>query len=144
MLEWANAAPGGESKSAAAHVEQPAPNAHGDPAVHAEAHGEHSTTAEPAAHDEHASAEPAAPAAEPGHGGAEAPHGEAAHGEAPDRQHDDAAHADHVQDAHPAEHGHASATTSVTPAPWRDPIVLVGISGVISLLAAAMLAMKRR
>jgi carbonic anhydrase len=47
------------------------------------------------------------------------------------------------------EHEEAHAATSPVPAgesrtPWRDPVVLVGGLGVLSLIAAALLAMRRR
>ncbi len=77
------------------------------------------------------------------HGDAPADHGhqkDGAHGHA----HPHEAHASH--DAH-ADKGHAEqghAPKGHAAFPWQDPIVLVGITGVVSLLAAAVLAMKKR
>lgn len=92
---------------------------HGD-AGHAphDAHAAHGATAEHGAHGEH------------GHAHGEA-HGNAAgagHGE-PHGAHD--------------EHGAAHGAAPHKDVSWKDPIVLVGITGVVSLLAAAMLALRR-
>ncbi|MFN8824563.1 MAG: carbonic anhydrase [Planctomycetota bacterium] len=123
---------------------------HGAQAQSAPAHGEEPHGAAPSGHghdDDH-------------HGGdahGAAPHGDAAHGasehgaSAPGG-HGDAGHAPH--DAHAAhgataehgahdDHGAAHGAAPHKDVSWKDPIVLVGITGVVSLLAAAMLALRR-
>jgi hypothetical protein len=82
-----------------------------------------------------------------GHGDAHGePHGATGHGDAHGEPHGATGHGDAHGEAHGATgHGDAhadphAAKASVT---WRDPIVLVGITGVASLLAAALLALKR-
>lgn len=100
---------------------------HGD-AGHAphDAHAAHGATAEHGAHGEH------------GHA-----HGEA-HGNAHGAGHGDAHGASHGEphDAHDS-HGTAHGAAPHKDVSWKDPIVLVGITGVVSLLAAAMLALRR-
>jgi carbonic anhydrase len=135
---------GAESHGAPAHGEEPhrgAPTGHGHDDAH---HGGHAHGAEPHGAAEHGAAEHgAAEHGTPAHGTPE--HG--GHGDAGHDNHDahgshDAAavHGDHGE-AHGAHDGHGSAPhKDVT---WKDPIVLVGITGVVSLLAAAMLALRR-
>ena len=135
VLDWAggHAAPAGESKPADPHGD-----AHGDPG-----HGRAAAPGhEPAGAHE---------AGDSGHAGHDATHAKA---EGPGDQvdqgaaggHDGPADQDH--DPHGHEHrqddGHAKPPAGTSATPWKDPIVLVGISGVVSLLAAAVLAMKRR
>mgnify|MGYP002777849252 CR=1 FL=1 len=132
---------------------------HGAEAHGAPAHGEEPHGATPGGHGHD----------EAHHGGnahGAKPHGDAAHGASEHGGHGDAGHA--PRDAHAAhgataehgahgEHGHAhgephgahdehGAAHGAAPhkdVSWKDPIVLVGITGVVSLLAAAMLALRR-
>ncbi|MBL8731209.1 MAG: hypothetical protein JNN13_02435 [Planctomycetes bacterium] len=95
----------------------------------------------------------AAPAPEAGHA---AGPGHEAHAatEAPDAHEAAAAHDEHraaaPHDAHgsPADHGadadHDPEPTATPALRWTDPTVLIGITGVVSLLAAAVLAMRKR
>lgn len=115
ILDWA-AAPGGETAAP-----QPAAAAHDDghapDAGHLEVtgHGDHAATE---SHDGHAAT--------------------AAHDEHP---------APGAHDAHgsPATHAdHDAPSTTTPPLRWTDPTVLIGITGVMSLLAAAVLAMQKR
>ena len=104
-------------------------------------HGEPAPTAAAPAHDP----APAAPHGEtqaPVHGDSAAGHGDA-HG---------ATSGAHATDSHATktdDHGHAPPHAAAPTAKkgdkvtWNDPIVLVGISGVLSLLVAAVLAMKK-
>jgi carbonic anhydrase len=127
---------GAESHGAPAHGEEPhggAPTGHGHDDAH---HGGDAHGTEPHGAAEHGAAD---------HGAAE--HGTPAHGGHGDAGHDNhdapAAHGEHGDhgEAHGAHDGHGSAPhKDVT---WKDPIVLVGITGVVSLLAAAMLALRR-
>lgn len=146
VVDWdAAPAPLGESTTPAGHHGQPsapeqhqtdhAPAAHGD---HETGHGQgasadhhdHATAAE-APRSEHAAA-------------AVAPHGAPAHAET---RHADGAH-DAVRSDHARDHDSATAHHEQTAAgpgtiAWTDPIVLVGLTGVASLLAAAVAALKR-
>ncbi|MBP8301475.1 MAG: hypothetical protein KA020_13995, partial [Planctomycetes bacterium] len=56
------------------------------------------------------------------------------------------AHGAHdAHDAHGAEDAHAEPpTNNAAPSAWTDPIVLVGISGVASLLLAALVAVLKK
>ena len=128
----AQPAPQGET---AAHGATPAP--HGD--GHAASHAPDAHAASPAAHGDaahqtaqgdhgHASVDPHAAGAGHGHAAGTAdPHGSA------------------KADAHGHAHPHAAAPAPVkgNTVAWNDPIVLVGISGIVSLLVAAVLAMKK-
>ena len=104
--------------------------------AHDDAHGEaHGTTGHGEAHgttghdDAHVEAHGTT-----GHGDAHGdPHGTNGHGDAHGDPHGATGHGDAHADPHTAK-------ASVS---WRDPIVLVGITGVASLLAAALLALKR-
>lgn len=84
-----------------------------------------------------------------------APHGETKpHGDLHTKAHGDAAppgngHGDShdagPRDAHGDAHGDSQQAnpTKAAAVTWKDPVVLVGITGVVSLLLAAVLAMKR-
>ena len=158
VLDWANhgepetaAAPAHGDAHAPAHAAAPAHgDAHAPAHAAAPAHGNadaHGHAAPGTSHDAHGTDAHAAPhgdAHAPAHGDSTAGHGDA-HG---------AAAGAHTTDPHAAatdDHGHAHPHASApAPAPkhgnpvaWNDPIVLVGISGVLSLLAAAVLAMKK-
>ena len=150
VLDWAagHAAPAGETMAKpSGHAPATAPAAHGAEDAHAagsdEAHGSapHGGHAAPTAPVNDAHGDPAGHAAPHGEG---ADSHDAAHGQhaAPGAA---SGHDDHGDHAGHGDHGAAAhAGTEAPAAPWRDPIVLVGISGVVSLLAAAVLAMKRR
>lgn len=101
----------------AAHEAEPAAVEHGEPAGH-DADGEHGdhSHGEAAAHGDHGAAEP--------HGATEQ-------------------HGAHADEGHHADSGHGHGGKPHHDVGWNDPIVLVGITGVVSLLAAAMLALRR-
>jgi carbonic anhydrase len=98
--------------------------------------------------ESHASAPPTAPPTAPGHAAAHAAHDthgtgtEPAHGGQPETATPHTAPSTPAAAAHPA-HAPAAAIDPTARAPWRDPIVLVGVCGVVSLLVAALLAMRR-
>jgi hypothetical protein len=130
VIDWAHGAPAGETK----------PSAHGDVLTNDQGHGGNEAPAGDA-HGQHA---PGSATETPAHAD---DHGTAhAH---PHAQHDDGDHADQAHAARDA-HGHGHDAHTSEPGsnhaafPWKDPIVLVGITGVVSLLAAAVLAMKKR
>lgn len=141
--------------SAAHEPESHDAESHGAPAQGEEPHGGAPTGHGHGHDDAHHGGD--AHGAEP-HGAADhgaADHGASEHGTPEPSGHGDAGHDNH--DAHsshdaPAGHGehgdahgaheeHGSAPHK--DATWKDPIVLVGITGVVSLLAAAMLALRR-
>ena len=145
VMEWAaEAAPHGETKppadahGTAGHGQDHGAAAHGEPSAgHGSGHGEdHGTAAHGDAH------------ADP-HGDAHAdPHADAHGG----KQGQDAGHGDHAADSGSHGDGHAhphgaeatpAATGKAGELTWKDPVVIVGIAGVVSLLLAAVLAMKR-
>jgi carbonic anhydrase len=142
VMEWAaEAAPHGETR-------QPQADAHGaaghDPQHGAAEHGAHAT-----GHgDDHGTA-----AHGDGHGDAHAdPHADAHGGKHDQDAHGAAGHGDHATDsgAHGDDHAHPHGAEAAHPTAgkageltWKDPVVIVGIAGVVSLLLAAVLAMKR-
>lgn len=132
-----------------------APRAHDDHGAHAPSHHESH-----GAHDDLPVMEfPAAPAGETGHG---APAHHDAHG-ASRTGHDVHGHAaEHADHGHGADHGHDDHGVGGDHAPhgghaeevthsssgqlfsrWTDPVVVVGLIGIASLLFAAVLALKR-
>lgn len=137
---------GAEPHGAPAHGEEPqgaAPTGHGHDDAH---HGGDAHGAEPHGDAAHGAADHGA-AEHGGHGDAghdhhdahgshDAPAGHGEHGHAHGGEHGEA-HGAH--DGHGAAHGSAPHKD----VSWKDPIVLVGITGVVSLLAAAMLALRR-
>lgn len=142
------ASAGASHEAHTTHGQEP----HGD--EHAAPAAEHG--AEPHADDDHGAAHgnghgDAAPHEE--NTGHEAEHAAAAHGEHGEHAHGEAAaHGEHA--AHDEHGAHADAGAHAEPGHdhggkphhevgWNDPIVLVGITGVVSLLAAAMLALRR-
>ncbi|MFO1032211.1 MAG: carbonic anhydrase [Planctomycetota bacterium] len=130
----AHAEPHGSTGHDDAHAEP-----HGS-AGHDDAHGEpHGSTGHDDAHAE--------PHGSTGHDDAHGePHGSAGHDDAHSEPHGSTGH----DDAHSEPHGstghddaHAAPGATKASVSWRDPIVLVGLTGVASLLAAALLALKR-
>jgi carbonic anhydrase len=155
-----HAEPHGNTSHGDAHAEPHANTSHGD--EHAEAHGNsshgdehaepHGSTGHGDAHAEpHGSTGHSDAHAEPhgstGHGDAHAkPHGNTSHGDAHAEPHGNTGHGDahaHPHDSSGHGDGHAEPHHDKASVTWRDPIVLVGITGVASLLAAALLALKR-
>lgn len=126
---------GTEAHAEGAHEEAAAEPSHGNDAhggASHDAHGDeaegHGTDAPHATHGAHGD-----PDAQPLHG---------AHG-GDDEQNEHAEpneHGDHHADG---EHGDDHDAAPHKDVSWKDPIVLVGITGVVSLLAAAMLALRR-
>ncbi|MBL8737886.1 MAG: hypothetical protein JNL12_15745 [Planctomycetes bacterium] len=143
----AHAEPHGNAAHGDAHAEPHGNSGHGD--AHAEPHGSSGhgdAHAEPHGSSGHGDAH-AEPHGNTGHGDAHAEtHGSSGHGDAHAEPHGNSGHGDtHAEPHGNSGHGEADADphhskASVT---WRDPIVLVGITGVASLLAAALLALKR-
>ena len=159
VLDWASggipAAPSGHGESTTSHHATTEDHGSADPHVapgepdahdkhdghdkhdaHAK-HGSHPDHATDGAHGEPAAhgspARPASPASHAAHGDH---HGES-HGSPDAHGHDHAAAKGH--DDHPHPPSDKSQTLG-----WNEPIVLVGISGVVSLLVAAILAMRKR
>jgi carbonic anhydrase len=133
VLDWAaDAAPHGETKPHADPHGSGHDAGHTDP--HSSAHGDAAPAHGAAAgHDQAAGGH--------GHGDADhSAHGAAGHGDAGHGAAADSHGADHAA-AHDAGHGAGPAKAGELS--WKDPIVLVGITGVVSLLLAAILAMKR-
>lgn len=110
-------------------------NAHGEASAHGAAAHEPATGHDGDDHDEHGSHDAAAEHAD-AHGG---DHGhDVAHGE------DDHAHGSSDAHGHAAHDTHAADAHGKEPSAWSDPIVIVGIGGVASLLLAALVAMLKK
>ncbi|MCA8973330.1 MAG: hypothetical protein KDC98_01345, partial [Planctomycetes bacterium] len=111
------------------------PVAHNGNSEHGEHGAVHGDGHESNGHDEHGDA----------HGGSDDGHGveHGAHGSG----HEEGAHGED----HAGDHGHESQPSAETAAPaahgkgaWLDPIPIVGITGIVSLLLAAAVAMLKR
>lgn len=120
---------------------------HEEPVAHTKRTAAHHEPAHPAAPGPKAHAAPAKPhsaahAGESGHGGTKKPDGESQHGG--DHHGGDHHGGDHHGGAEADPH-HAAAPAQGKPAsPWRDPIFLIGLGGVVSLILAAAIALWRR